>query len=589
MKMMEQMSELLDSYGMDVWVWYPAMDPDYSNPGTVAAAIKEWGDVFRRLKRIDAVFVPGGDPGHTSPDLLMALLQKQSVTLRKYHPKAKIWVSPQGFTQVWVNQVLNIIRTQEPAWLGGVVFGPQVRTPLPELRKLVPAQYPIRHYPDITHSIQCQFPVENWDLAFALTEGRECINPRPLAEARICRAHQADTIGSITYSEGCNDDVNKALWSALEWDPKADVGEILREYSRYFIDSRFEQSFAQGLMALEHNWVGAADTNSSIMGTLHQFQEMEKLSTPQNRTNWRYQQALYRAYYDAYIHQRAQFKRTAEHSAMNALARAGKIGWREALATAETVLSVPPAPPEAEPLRVRVQVLAEALFQSIRMQLSVPLYSAISVDRGANLDQLDNRLNDRDWLFNQFDEIRTLPDDAERLKRIGEIVHWADPGPGGFYDDLGDLNRRLHLVNELSFDDDPGHLHSVRMGYDVSAPPSLGAGGQLLGRIRWSSYAETLYDTPLMLRYTGLDPKANYKVRVVYGPDLPEIKIRLMANDGFEVHPMMTKPSPNRPLEFDLPAAATDSGNLTLTFSCEPGRGRNGRGCQVCEVWVIKK
>ena len=30
-------------------------------------------------------------------------------------------------------------------------------------------------------------------------------------------------------------------------------------------------------------------------------------------------------------------------------------------------------------------------------------------------------------------------------------------------------------------------------------------------------------------------------------------------------------------------------GVLELTFRQEPGRGGNGRGCQVTEVWVIKK
>src|SRR5437764_283054 len=85
--------------------------------------------------------------------------------------------------------------------------------------------------------------------------------PRPhraKAEAHICRWHQPYTIGSITYSEGCNDDVNKAIWSALEWDPKADVKEILREYSRYFISPRFEEKFADGLLGLERNWQGVA-------------------------------------------------------------------------------------------------------------------------------------------------------------------------------------------------------------------------------------------------------------------------------------------------------------------------------------------
>ena len=67
LEMMVGMSRLLDDYGLDVWIWYPAMDRDYSDPATVAAALKEWDDVFRKLPRLDAVFVPGGDPGHTRP------------------------------------------------------------------------------------------------------------------------------------------------------------------------------------------------------------------------------------------------------------------------------------------------------------------------------------------------------------------------------------------------------------------------------------------------------------------------------------------------------------------------------------------
>ena len=57
-------------------IWYPAMDKDYSDPKTVEFALKEWGDVFRRLPRADAVFVPGGDPGHTQPKYLMACCWK---------------------------------------------------------------------------------------------------------------------------------------------------------------------------------------------------------------------------------------------------------------------------------------------------------------------------------------------------------------------------------------------------------------------------------------------------------------------------------------------------------------------------------
>src|SRR5207245_4512965 len=127
-------------------------------------------------------------------------------------------VSPPGFNREWLDEVLELL-CQEPAWRGGVVFGPQVPIGLPELRAGVPRRYPIRSYPDITHSRQCQYPVPDWDLAFALTEGREVINPRPTDEARIFRLFEPYTIGFLTYSEGCNDDVNKTGWSALGWNP----------------------------------------------------------------------------------------------------------------------------------------------------------------------------------------------------------------------------------------------------------------------------------------------------------------------------------------------------------------------------------
>src|SRR5262249_881730 len=225
LRMMTEVSRLADEYGLDVWVWYPALDKDYADPKTVEFALKEWGEVFRALPRVDAVFVPGGDPGHTRPKLLFDLLEKQAANLKKSHPKATMWMSPQSFTAAWMDEFFDLTRT-EPAGLAGLVYGPQTRISLPKLRAGLPKKIPIRDYPDITHSRQCQYPVPDWDVAFALTEGREVCNPRPLQTARMFRYGRPSTVGFITYSEGCHDDVNKAVWSALGWDDKADVKDV---------------------------------------------------------------------------------------------------------------------------------------------------------------------------------------------------------------------------------------------------------------------------------------------------------------------------------------------------------------------------
>ena len=82
LEMMAGMSQICADYGLDVWIWYPAMDADYADPKTVEHALAEWAEVFKKLPRIDAVFVPGGDPGHTRPKVLMALLEKQAENLQ---------------------------------------------------------------------------------------------------------------------------------------------------------------------------------------------------------------------------------------------------------------------------------------------------------------------------------------------------------------------------------------------------------------------------------------------------------------------------------------------------------------------------
>ncbi len=355
---------------------------------------------------------------------------------------------------------------QQPPWLGGIVFGPQVRVNLPELRQRIPKRYPIRFYPDITHSVNAEFTVNDWDVAYAQTEEREGINPRPLDEARIFGVLQpfAD-VGFLTYSEGCNDDVNKAIWSALGWNPQANVTDVLRDYARYFIGPDMADAFAQGLLALERNWRGPLLTNSAVDVTLAQFQDLERRASPQQKASWRFQQSLYRAYYDAYLRVRLSDESARERRAMELLATARAGNTLPAISAAETALAVDPLAGAGSELRARVFELAEALFQSIRMQLSVPRYAAIDAGRGANLDLIDRPITNADWLRKRFADIRMLDGDAARRAAIDEILNWTNPGPGGFYDDLGDPVNRPHLEPGVGFERDPAFFHTARTGF----------------------------------------------------------------------------------------------------------------------------
>jgi len=426
LEMMTAMSRLADDYDLDVWIWYPVVDDDDLDEKAIAKALKIREEVFRKLPRIDAIFVPGGDPGEVYPDQLFELMERLKQVLNKYHPDAQMWVSPQGFDfdgdapgylKAFYKQM-----AKEPVWLDGVVFGPQVADNLKVVREKLPKQYPIRRYPDITHCLDAQYQVPDWDAAFHTTLYREPINPRPKAYAKIFKDWDQYTIGFITYSEGVNDDVNKFIWAGLGWDPDTMVETILLEYARYFISERYAEKFTEGLLGLEENWQGQLLTNVGVYETLKIFQQMEKDATPQEKLNWRFQLALYRAYYDAYTRRRLIYETELEEKAMDVLRTAHELGSLEAIRMAEAILDRARTNKVATDWRARTFELAEALFQSIRMQLSVERYDARSVRRGGNLDLIDVPLNDSKRLRKLFKEIRGIDSEEQRLARIARIT-----------------------------------------------------------------------------------------------------------------------------------------------------------------------
>ena len=583
LEMMERVSHAADEYGLDVWIWYPALDGDYGDPDTVKLALEERKEVFARLPRIDAVFVPGGDPGKTPPGILMVFLERQKALLRRYHPEAEIWISPQGFSDDWMREFVEILE-EGPDWLDGVVFGPGVHMSTEEFRDMIPGKYPIRHYPDITHSLSCQYPVPDWDIAYALTEGREPINPRPRDHSTIFRYTQPHTIGFSTDSEGCNDDVNKIVWSSLGWDPDRDILEVLRDYSRYFIGPGYTDRFARGLLSLEENWRGSLVENDGVYDTLSMFQAMEESATPEDLRKWRFQQALYRAYYDAYVRSRLLQENGLEERAMSLLGQARFIGSLPAMDGAEEVLDMPGPGGKPFAWRTRVFQLAEALYQSIQMQLSVPLYRAQAEDRGANLDAIDYPLSNGPWLKTRLAGIRGLGDEDGRLEALEEIIGRKNPGPGGFYDDLGSepISRCPRISRGRGYEEDPGFWKtSFRMYPHWKNPEPI--------PLAWRGCTGTLKDTPFEMHYTGLDADSTYRIRVVYSDLSPDIRVRLEANEGVEIHPWITREDAPVPKEFDIPAGATREGTLTLRWQREPGKGGTGRGCQISEIWLMEK
>ena len=572
-EMTSDLSKMIGTYGLDVWLWV-ALDEDIAEPGKEEEALAARRALFRSCKYVDEVMVPGGDPGHTAPELLMPFLEKMAALLKERHPDAGLWVSNQGFEHEQNDFFFKYLAEHDMSWLGGVVYGPWTKMSIEEVRARTPKNIKIRRYPDITHTLRCQYTMPMWDQAFAHTLGREPICPRPKQMTHIHNLFAPTSVGFVSYSDGMHDDFNKAAWDMVGWDPDMPVQQIVREYGDAFFGDEHADAVAEGLLMLEQNWVGPLAGNKQIAKTLKHWQGIAEACGDAIESNWRLQLYVFRAHYDAYVQQKLEAEMGYETAAYAALKTAPTAGVAQAIDAAKKALAQADTIPAAPELRKKLEDMGMQLFKTIGFQLSIePPYLAKGSSRGAVLDYLDASLNDRGWLESQFAEILAMTDKAKQLKQIDTIVNWEDPGPGGFYDNLGVEGKQPHLVYQKTWAEDPGRVESPKEGQRDSDTDKQS----------WQICAETLYGTPLIMRYEGLDPKAQYVVRATYAGRYRAV-MRLVADGKYEVHGAEPQPKPTWPKEYAVPKAATKDGSLELKWELV-----DRRGCQVAEVWLMKK
>lgn len=563
-EMTRRMSESCLRYDADFWVWTPASF-DLKDITKRNNFLLQFDTLFRESPRLDAVFFPGGDPGDNPPELVIPLLEELSVPLQKHHPKAGIWLSLQGYTPDECTYVYKYIREGSPKWLAGLVVGPG--SPSPEdTRAALPAPYKLRHYPDITHTVRCDFPVYWWDPAFAFTLGREPVNPQPYYYTAAYRAIAPYIDGFIGYSDGAHDDLNKMIWNLLGWNAAADPGEMVRQYTGFFFGAAVKDAAADGTLALEKNWEGSIVENGSITATLSHWQKLEA-AAPALKDNWRWQMLLLRAYYDAYTRLRQIRETELERAACKALLAGPQVMDEAERIHRQADSCVQPA------WRSKIVALCDTLFRSVSLQTSVAKYKASGNERGAVLDFLDRPLNDRWWIEDEFKRIRQLPADAQRLA-IDTLAHWEQPGIGSFYDDVGHVGKSPHVVRGEDLRTDPLMRRSDNPGFD------WWEGGMSRKRLSWM----TSMRWPTAMRYERLDTTAQYTVRITgYGESL------LRAN-GQRLTPSVYGKGTGEIKEFPVPQALSKTGTLLLTWDPIDEEHLNWRQhSRVAEVWLIKQ
>jgi len=577
-----KLAALLDAYDLEVFVWYPV--PIFTDDK--AHYDQEVGyreRFFNEIPRLDHLFVPGGDPGDNHPKDLMPALEKFATALHTRFPDAGVFVSNQKMEKDRVEWFFNYIREEQPKWLGGYVYGPGTKHSIMQAREWLPEQYEIRRYPDITHNVRAQFPVPHWDSRHAQTLGREGVNPRPGHNQLAHNAYAEYASGFGSYSDGIHDDLNKMVWSALAWDPEADINEIVLDYGRVFFGEDLGKDVAEGLWMLQESMTGNFLKNENVPKALAKWREIGEKASPAVRESWRYEMYLMRALFDQYVREHYKAEIEYEKAAYEALASAPRAGAEKAIARAKLAFAQADSDSIQEELREEMEAIAYHMFQTIGQQFSVRApYFTRNPERGALLDKLDMPMNDRPWLENQFDQILALADESERLERIATLVNWEDPGPGGFYDDLGDPERQPHLDMLSTYEENPSRIDRVTEGHyrwldngTLKVDPNF--------RYSWLHHAQTLHGAPLIMRYDNLDPNAEYKLKVVEFGRF-RATMDLTADGQYKIHEGIKPVDPLWPKEYDIPKAATADGKLELVWGLV-----EGRGTQVAEVWLIKK
>ena len=555
-----EISKICEAYDVDYWVWTPATI-DLSDKGLREREIQKHDDFYRETPRLNDVFFPGGDPGHNHPREVMPFLKELHARLTKYHPGAGIWISLQGFSEEQIDYFYKYLEDESPSWLRGIVSGPS-SPPIAETRFRLPEKYKHRHYPDITHNVRCDYPALNFDQAFALTIGREGINPQPEYYAKIHKDYAQFTDGFVSYSDGCHDDVNKFIWSQRGWDPEKNIRDILTEYCRFFFGPGDDRLMADGILALEINWIGPLKANGSVETTFAYWNNLEK-NHPGLSENWRWLLLTMRANYDTYIRRRLINEKNLEKEANKILEKVDELGIEAAMEASLEKISEAVSKPVDQDIYEKIKGYADDLFRLIGLQTSVELYQASSAQRGCILDFVNHPLNNRWWYEDEFKKIRQMGTDKEKKERLELIRTWENPGKGSYYDDVSNISNSPHVTTTV--------YDAVDFGWWDSG----------LSRWRLSSL---VYQNDPILEYENLDPNGRYVIRITGSGDA------LLRIDGHRLEPIKYNKGLEQFKEFVVPRALVGDGKITVSFDRpEESHLRWRNYSRISDVWLIKK
>lgn len=566
-----------------------------SNPEARKALLESFDEMFRNAPDYDYFTTNSGDVGGCRCEKCMPwggtyikLMHEIADILHTYHPNTKILATNQDLSNEGNLAIFDYLNSQDSSWLYAIRYGPgadEMQTyirgpvnprwfeyegfgPLGNYLKYMYHELPrttnIALYSDITHWMQAQFAVPHPDVALAAVYNRRSWNARPRHFHKVGREILHYALGDMHYSEGMHDDFNKWFWYRLLWNPHEDAESLTKEYCRYWFGPDAADEMAEAIFLMEETLEKPVIDNPGIVRAVELLRSAGD-QIPENllKIDYRWRIISQKALMDRYIQLKLQRGRTLKDEAGRILVRVGDSADPCAdVAKAVGVLDQPLETPEMKTIMDEAKRLGEESNE----------ITGYRVPASFIVDGLD--LTEIGWWRKTLQEALADEDDARARNAANMVMHYDDPGPGGFYDNVGWPSESEHLVHGealwgfMPFPG-PAKLSHYNLAYSMG---QAGAG--------------------VTFAYDGLDPDVDYVIRLAVGvhlegQQLPEgMKLEQgLEADGQVISEGFPVPMGNVGFyDFTLPRELTRDGRVKITLTSKspfmPVTGAN-------EAWLM--
>jgi len=586
-----------------------------SVPAARKALLAQWDEVFKKHADADVVRFFAGDPGgcrcpKCSPwgKTFVHLCEDMAKIWLKYHPHSSIQIANQDLDNAGDIAIFDYLNEKPRKWLYAICYGPgsnamsryfrnelrddlftypgagPVNRYLRETLNNIPKYQKIVFYTDITHWISSQNQLPHPEAHLVAVYGRRTFHVRPRQLYSIFQATMSFSEGDLPYSEGTFDELNQYLWERLLWNPNRPLEDILVEYCRMNFGAAAAPEMMEAIFQLEQNLQTPLAGND---GTDRYYTLVKsagwKIPAQIMRHDFRWRLYMQKAALDKYVQLWLRRQMDLRDRTTQVVGRALAAGDADAATAAAAILDEAPETPEMAGLHAEAERLAKEMADlDPRVGAHFILLPETPDDlKLQDWERYKYRLNldfvGLGWMRGQMERAKPAQG-AERLRLLQEMVSYQDPGPGGFYDDLGGLEGSSHLVH--------GETVNGSRWLDPENRPSANTLAYTFGRGKGKG---------VTLRYDGLDPQAQYKVRLtMVAPRLPAAMMppgqvrraqSIVANGHYLARDVEIPLYTARQFEYDIPQEVTRDGALDLWLES----GNEGGATVASEVWLIKK